>query len=216
MEVCFAGEVMLASMKSEGFEITEDHEQSDAVIVNTCSFVADAKSESLEAILDAASLCKDRPQKQLIVTGCMAQRYADDLAIELPEVDAFIGFEGYGEAPKYIQELFNAPRAEGEAPRVLVGSASVPFRSETERVRLTPPHSAYIRVAEGCDHGCSFCAIPGFRCALHPVAHPHCHAMSVTRNHVEAIEMKRLDVNFACQISWDRKSSHDVMNCAMS
>lgn len=154
---------MLGTLNKSGFEITDDHHQSDAIIVNTCTFVADAKSESLDAILEAASLCKDNPQKRLIVTGCMAQRYADDLAVELPEVDAFIGFEGYDQVPKEVGELLEHGRDEGATPRVIVGSASPPFRSEVERVRMMPAHSAYLRIAEGCDHACSFCAIPGFR-----------------------------------------------------
>eukprot|EP00892_Ulva_mutabilis_P007495 jgi/Ulvmu1/5117/UM021_0134.1 len=158
------GEVMLGALQKSGFDITDDHESSDAIIVNTCAFVSDAKSESLEAILDAASLCKDNPDKRLIVTGCMAQRYANDLTIELPEVDAFVGFERYGDLPQQIEQLVN--RQEGGntgGPRVLVGSASPPFRSEVDRVRIMPSHSAYLRVAEGCDHKCTFCAIPGFR-----------------------------------------------------
>lgn len=164
LEAFFAsGEVLLGALNKSGFEITDDHHQSDAIIVNTCTFVADAKSESLDAVLEAASLCKDNPQKRLIVTGCMAQRYADELAVELPEVDAFIGFDGYDQVPKELAELVEHGREEGAAPRVIVGSASPPFRAEVERVRMMPAHSAYLRIAEGCDHACSFCAIPGFR-----------------------------------------------------
>lgn len=158
-----SGEVMLGALNKSGFQVTDDHQQSDAIIVNTCAFVADAKSESLEAVLHAASLCQDDPRKRLIVTGCMAQRYANDLALELPEVDAFIGFDSYGEVPKQVTELIDDVRVDGATPRVLVGTASPPFRQEIERVRMMPVHSAYLRIAEGCDHACSFCAIPGFR-----------------------------------------------------
>lgn len=161
---CSPGEVMLGALRKSGFEITDDHESSDAIIVNTCTFVSDAKSESLEAILEAASLCKDNPEKRLIVTGCMAQRYAHDLAVELPEVDAFMGFDSYGKLSQQLDDLMDGnDKDRNTAPRVLVGSASPPFRSEVDRVRLMPPHSAYLRVAEGCDHACSFCAIPSFR-----------------------------------------------------
>ena len=101
----------------------------------------------------------------MIVTGCLAQRYAGELATELPEVDLVVGFQEY---PKLSRELHSAlgrqpERAAGEAARVLVGGATVPFRPEWDRHLLTPRHTAYLRIAEGCDHKCTFCAIPSFR-----------------------------------------------------
>ena len=99
------------------------------------------------------------------MTGCLAQRYAGELAAELPEVDLVVGFQDY---PKLAGELHGAlgrqpGRAAGEKARVMVGSATVPFRPEWDRHSLTPRHTAYLRVAEGCDHKCTFCAIPSFR-----------------------------------------------------
>ena len=151
------------------------HEEADAIVVNTCAFVDDAKAESISAILDAAGYKKAGSAKRVVVTGCLAQRYAADLAQELPEVDLVVGFQDY---PKLSAELHSAlgpqrPRAAEEQPggsagkkggaKVLVGDATVPFRAEWDRVALTPRHSAYLRVAEGCDHKCTFCAIPSFR-----------------------------------------------------
>eukprot|EP00227_Mantoniella_beaufortii_P010230 CAMPEP_0197591208 /NCGR_PEP_ID=MMETSP1326-20131121/12939_1 /TAXON_ID=1155430 /ORGANISM="Genus nov. species nov., Strain RCC2288" /LENGTH=529 /DNA_ID=CAMNT_0043156593 /DNA_START=101 /DNA_END=1690 /DNA_ORIENTATION=- len=167
------GEVMLGDLFANGFDIVDDHEESDAVIINTCAFVEDAKNESVEAILAAARLKSDSAaggkQKKVIVTGCLAQRYAEDLAVEMPEVDVIMGFEHYKDLPSSIGGLLgvetnaDAGAAAGSRGRVRVGTASPPFRPEALRKRLTPQHYAYLRVAEGCDHKCTFCAIPGFR-----------------------------------------------------
>lgn len=154
---------MLADMQRSGFNLTDNHEEADAVIINTCAFVEDAQSESLEAILQAAKLKADNEDKKLIITGCMAQRYADDLAEQLPEIDAVVGFESYAALPDHTHKLFSGHEATTASERVLVGSATPPFRSEVDRIRMTQAHTAYIRVAEGCDHACTFCAIPGFR-----------------------------------------------------
>lgn len=163
------GEVLLGGLFREGFDITDSHEDADAIVVNTCAFVDEAKQESISAIFEAAQYKEEGKAKRVIVTGCLAQRYGADLAGELPEVDIIMGFQEY---PKLSEELHTAlgtrpaPRSASEAaagPRVLVGSATVPFRPEWDRHSLTPRHTAYLRVAEGCDHKCTFCAIPGFR-----------------------------------------------------
>lgn len=161
---------MLGHLEQSGFDVTRDHEESDAIIVNTCAFVEDAKSESLDVILQAAELRAQREGKRVFVTGCMAQRYGADLSEQLPEVDGIVGFERYGELPATLRatlaqppDVDAAPAADLSGERVRVGQATVPFRPEGRRFRLTPPHTAYLRVAEGCDHACTFCAIPGFR-----------------------------------------------------
>lgn len=169
-------EVMLGDLQRNGLRVVKEPNSADIVIVNTCAFVEDAKSESIEAVIKAAKLKQDRkkPVRGLFVTGCLAQRYADELANELPEVDAVVGFEHYADLPRQVLDLLDAPIVVDDSEEatdvgqqrentVLVGSATVPFRSEEERVSLTPNHLAYIRVAEGCDHKCTFCAIPGFR-----------------------------------------------------
>jgi hypothetical protein len=172
------GEVLLGDFAAHGFSIVDDHATADAIVVNTCAFVEDAKAESLDAILEAAALkagggggdgsSSSRP-KRVVVTGCLAQRYAGELAASLPEADLVVGFEGYAGLPAALREsLGGAPLVPGAAKaptpaRVRVGSPTVPFRGEAVRHRLTPRHTAYLRVAEGCSHKCTFCAIPGFR-----------------------------------------------------
>jgi ribosomal protein S12 methylthiotransferase len=178
--------VLLGDLNRAGFSITEDHESSDAIIINTCAFVEDAKSESLEAIVEAASLNADGRNRKIVVTGCLAQRYGDSLATDLPEADLILGFQNYGQLAANLAERMDMPStststsssataspssssaaaaetAHAPSPRVQVGEATVPFRPEWDRVRLTPRHTAYLRVAEGCNHACTFCAIPGFR-----------------------------------------------------
>lgn len=165
------GEVMLGDLFANGFDVVDDHDDADAVIVNTCGFVEDAKNESVDAILAAAALKADTKaaggKKKIIVTGCLAQRYADELAAEMPEVDVVMGFEEYKNLPGALGSALGVSTepvdASARRGRVRVGTASPPFRPEQLRKRLTPEHYAYLRVAEGCDHKCTFCAIPGFR-----------------------------------------------------
>ena len=187
-------EVMLGDMRKNGYDVTENHEDADAIIINSCGFIDDAKSESVEAILEASKLSGGK--KKIVVTGCLAQRYGEDLQKELPEVDLIVGFENYGMLPSLVEESLRerddesrivspfdpaSQKRSGSATgtmskniitnddlvlpkkNTLVGGNSPPFRSEIDRVRITPKHSAYLRVAEGCDHKCTFCAIPSFR-----------------------------------------------------
>lgn len=170
-------EVMLGDLQRSGLRVVREPRDADVIIVNTCAFVEDAKAESIAAVVEAADLKADGrvPARGLFVTGCLAQRYADELAAELPEVDAVVGFEHYSELPaQVLRVLTNSKHKSGASHDdhvaheqddqvVLVGSASVPFRPEEDRVSITPTHVGYIRVAEGCDHACTFCAIPGFR-----------------------------------------------------
>eukprot|EP00775_Hariotina_reticulata_P010662 gene10662-10821_t len=166
------GEVLLGDLSRAGFQITEDHEDADAIVVNTCAFVEDAKAESLEAIVEASSLNSDGKKRPIIVTGCLAQRYGQSLAEDLPEADLVMGFQAYGNLPDALAERLGLPAPAAtssssslglQSSRVQVGDATVPFRPEWDRHRLTPRHTAYLRVAEGCNHACTFCAIPGFR-----------------------------------------------------
>lgn len=160
------GEVMLGDLFRSGFDIVEDHEDADAIVVNTCSFVEEAKTESLEAIMEAAQLKADGKAQRVIVTGCLAQRYSQDLADQLPEADMIMGFENYSTLPRHLRGMLGmSPELDPatHSGRTQVGEATVSFRPEYDRHRLTPQHTAYLRVAEGCNHACTFCAIPGFR-----------------------------------------------------
>ncbi|GAB4822474.1 hypothetical protein N2152v2_009520 [Parachlorella kessleri] len=162
------GEVILGDLYRSGFTITDVADEADAIVVNTCGFVEDAKAESLDAIIEAAQLKEEGKVKKVVVTGCLAQRYSEELAEQLPEADLVVGFQNYGGLAASLRGLLGAtPEVDFEEyqqrSRVQVGDATIPFRAEWDRHRLTPKHTAYLRVAEGCNHSCTFCAIPGFR-----------------------------------------------------
>ena len=117
------GEVILGDLHANGFEITDDHEAADAIIINSCGFVEDAKNESVEAILEAAKLRTEsgRSDTKIIVTGCLAQRYANDLANELPEADVIVGFENYGNLPRTVG---GGARRRGDAGGVVAAAGA--------------------------------------------------------------------------------------------
>jgi ribosomal protein S12 methylthiotransferase len=151
-------EIMLGSARSGDFEITSNASEADVLVVNTCGFIDSAKQESIDAILGA----RQRPEQKLIVSGCLAQRYRNELARELPEVDAFVGLDEVAAAGEIFRRVLAADRP--KHPLVLISERSryVPD-FETPRFRLTANHLAYVKIAEGCNHPCSFCVIPQMR-----------------------------------------------------
>jgi len=156
-------EVMLGDLQKKGFKVVRKPRDADVVIVNTCAFIDTAREESVRAVLEALELKEGSGNdvKGVVVTGCMAQRYAEELVIEMPELDAVMGFESYAQIAPQIGEIVE--RSGMMMPTVMVGDTDVPFRPEWERVRLTQQHAAFLRVAEGCNHKCTFCAIPTWR-----------------------------------------------------
>jgi ribosomal protein S12 methylthiotransferase len=151
-------EVMLGVLARRGHELVLDPEAADVLVVNTCSFIQPAKEESIDAILDMARVKAGRAGRRLVVTGCLAQRYADDLAVALPEVDVFVGT---GDLLR-IAEAVEAPPA--ATPAIYRGAQHVlPHRELAARVRTGAWWTAYVKVSEGCDHKCSFCIIPKIR-----------------------------------------------------
>ncbi len=171
-------EIMLGGVLGQGMEITSNADEADVLIVNTCAFIDSAKEESIEAILEAheARGLKRRAGQKLIVSGCMAQRFSKDLAGEMPEVDAFIGLDQVAEAAQIIEQVFarqsNLPMVSSDSaltdttwePLNLVTRKPVYIPDyDTPRFRLTPAHSAFTKIAEGCNHPCSFCVIPQMR-----------------------------------------------------
>jgi ribosomal protein S12 methylthiotransferase len=182
------GEVMLGIARDAGHDITPDASDADVLVVNTCAFIDSAKQESIDAILEMAGQKRDGKCQRLVVTGCLAERYRDELKKEIPEIDAVLGT---GEVP-LILEAIGAGR-----PAVATGGSAVPltlFRSsdfpaalpaveqpagaargslpaaptyiydaETPRLLTTPGHFAYVKIAEGCDYTCAFCIIPTLR-----------------------------------------------------
>jgi ribosomal protein S12 methylthiotransferase len=156
-------EIMLGSLRKAGYEYVEEPEKADVLIINTCSFINDAKKESIAAIQDAAARRTGKRQK-LIVAGCLAQRYIGKLPSLMPEVDAFVGLDQVADAAKIVDEVIGHKRGKAEAPASYVTErpAFIPDFN-TPHLRLTPKHSAYIKIAEGCNHMCAFCVIPRIR-----------------------------------------------------
>ncbi|MEC9475699.1 MAG: 30S ribosomal protein S12 methylthiotransferase RimO [Planctomycetota bacterium] len=153
-------EVILGRVGAEGFVVSQRAEDADILMVNTCGFIESAKQESIDAILDLVRLKEDDPAKRVVVAGCLGQRYPQELAEEIPEIDAIVGMSEYPQLPRILDGLMQEVR---DARRVHVGDASHPAWSEDSRLRLTPRHSAYLKISEGCDNPCTFCSIPSFR-----------------------------------------------------
>jgi ribosomal protein S12 methylthiotransferase len=151
-------EVMLGQLARAGYAVVADHEDADVIIVNTCAFIGPAKEESIETILDLARFKEDGRCSSLVVTGCMAQRYANSLVAEMPEVDAVIGVHQY---PRIVQ-LLDRLQDRHETLRD-IRRQPLPTDYSYPRLIATPPHSVYLKIAEGCDRRCTFCIIPAIR-----------------------------------------------------
>ncbi|MCD6376874.1 MAG: 30S ribosomal protein S12 methylthiotransferase RimO [Caldisericaceae bacterium] len=139
-------EHLLGLLKINDFQISQTPEESDVLIINTCGFINDAKEESIQAILEALELKKSDPHKKVFVAGCLTQRYRKEIEQEIPEVDAIFGTEEYSAILKALGK----------------GHASMDNFHRT-RLITTPRHYAYLKISEGCNHTCAFCAIPGIR-----------------------------------------------------
>ena len=152
-------EMMLGILDRNGYELTTNESEADVLIVNTCGFINSAKEESIDTLLSLAEYKKTGRLKLLVATGCLAQRYEKDLLSEIPELDLLLGVNQYEQLPKALGEALAGKRASYVADDLHILSG--------ERVLTTPPYMAYIRVADGCDNRCSYCAIPlirgGFR-----------------------------------------------------
>jgi len=162
-------EVMLGDATRRGMQVTANADDADVLVVNTCAFIDSAKEESIDAILHAHEQrgLRKKPGQKLIVSGCMAQRFSSDLASQLSEVDAFIGLDQVSKLGEIVEDLMTAPSPVHDdtwQPLNLVTRNSVFIPDfDTPRFRLTPSHTAYVKIAEGCNHPCSFCVIPRMR-----------------------------------------------------
>ncbi|WP_306536447.1 30S ribosomal protein S12 methylthiotransferase RimO [Geobacter sp.] len=154
-------EVMLGCLAKDQYEITTDEHAADIIIVNTCSFIGDAKKESIDTILDLADRKHDGRCRLLVVTGCLPQRYQEELAAELPEVDIFVGTADY---PR-IAEIIAAKRGVAEQLRY-ISDPNYIFDESLPRLKSSPAYTAYLKIAEGCSNCCSYCVIPSLRGAL--------------------------------------------------
>ena len=156
-------EVMLGMAEKEGHEITADASQADVLVVNTCAFIDRAKQESIDAILEMAELKKQAAGRKLIVTGCLAERYREELKKEIPEIDAVYGT---GEVPDFVNDLGQGVKPLTLHRKTPVFGVDLPtyiYDADTPRKRVTPGHYAYVKIAEGCDYKCAFCIIPKMR-----------------------------------------------------
>jgi len=154
-------EVVLGHAVEQGFLVTEDPEDADVAIVNTCGFIEQAKQESIDTILSVCRLKAEGSLKGVIALGCLTQRYGTELGTELPEVDAILGISDYSGVPQIVRQLVNGSKRRWSA--TVDGGKPKTSRSDSNRVLLTPRSYAYLRISEGCDHTCTFCAIPGMR-----------------------------------------------------
>jgi ribosomal protein S12 methylthiotransferase len=155
-------EVMLGSLLRDGMQVTQNAQEADVVIVNTCGFIEASKKESIDAILKANELRETGNCKALIMAGCLTQRYPKDLQKELPEVDAIVGLNEVPRIGQIVREILaknghTVPQLFWSGPANYVPDYAAP------RFRLTPKHHAYVKVAEGCNHPCTFCSIPRIR-----------------------------------------------------
>lgn len=150
-------EHMLALMDAEGWEIVDYVDGCDAVIVNTCGFIDDAKKEAIENILDMVEMKKEGIINKIIVTGCLAQRYKDEIVKEIPEVDAVIGIGANGDIIKTVEEVMSGvDTIENYPPQ-----CDLPL--EGQRILTTPHYWAYLKIGEGCSNRCTYCTIPSIR-----------------------------------------------------
>jgi len=149
-------EQMLSLVAKAGHRVVSEPEEADAVVINTCGFIDSAKSEAIENILEMAQLKQAGKLRKIIVTGCLAQRYRDEILAELPEVDALVGVGSYAEIVQVIEEAMSG----GNPCRF--GDKSAPV-DELDRIVSTGPGWAYIKIAEGCDNRCAYCVIPSIR-----------------------------------------------------
>jgi ribosomal protein S12 methylthiotransferase len=173
------GEVMLGMVRDAGHEITPDAASADVLVVNTCAFIDSAKQESIDAILEMASRKRDGKCSRLVVTGCLAQRYRDELRKEIPEIDAVLGT---GEVPEILTAIGDVEErqaantatpmkffrsseriAPGQPPAANRQPPTYIYDADTPRLLTTPKHFAYVKIAEGCDYTCAFCIIPTLR-----------------------------------------------------
>lgn len=150
------GEMLMASLKNAGYELSDDAALADVAIINTCGFIESAKAESIEEILELVTLKKEGRIKKIVVTGCLSQRYQQEIRKEIPEVDAVVGIGANGEIADIIGKIM-----EGEIQEVFPEKENMPLCGDREL--STPSYFAYLKIAEGCDNRCTYCAIPLIR-----------------------------------------------------
>ncbi len=206
-------EIMVGHLHKAGMRVIPDAEKADVVIVNTCSFIDSSKEESISHILEVheqRGLRKRRREQKLIVAGCMSQRFSKDLPGSMPEVDAFIGLDQITQVAPIIEGLFAKERGAHTAPASFVTprSSFIPDY-DTPRFRLTPAHFAYVKIAEGCNHPCTFCIIPQIR-GRHrsrTVASVAAEVRQLVAEGVREVNLISQDTTFFGMDTWDERPS---------
>ena len=155
-------EVMLHELLSAGYEITPDETEADIVIINTCAFIESAKKEAIDNILDIAWLKKHRSLQGIIVTGCLSERYREEILTELPEVDALLGVGSIHNIVEAVEGVL-ARRKNKRLPKYTSFEDKNTVRLGGDRVLTTPEFYSHLKIAEGCDNCCTYCAIPSIR-----------------------------------------------------
>ncbi len=155
-------EIMLHEIYQAGYEITPEDIEADVIIVNTCAFIESAKKEAIDNILDVAWLKKNRKLKAIIVTGCLAERYGEEIFKELPEVDAVLGVGSIHNIVEAI-EAVTVKKKKGSSQKYFSHEDKNTVRLGGDRILTTPDYTAYLKIAEGCDNRCAYCAIPSIR-----------------------------------------------------
>jgi ribosomal protein S12 methylthiotransferase len=204
-------EIMVGHLHQAGMAVIPEAEQADVVIVNTCSFIDSSKEESIGHILEVHAqrgLRKRRKSQKLIVAGCMSQRFAKDLPGSLPEVDAFIGLDQVARVAPIIREIYAQERGADQPPVSFVAGRSTWIPDyDTPRFRLTPRHFAYVKIAEGCNHPCTFCIIPQIR-GRHrsrTVESVVAEARQLVREGVREINLISQDTTFFGMDTWEQR-----------
>ena len=151
-------ERMLGILGRNGYNITDDETKAQVIVINTCCFIDEAKEESIASILEMAEYKKSGSCEALIVTGCMAQRYRQEILTEIPEVDAVVGTTAYGQIADVITDVLHS----GDT-HIFLENIDRPLEKEAERMLTTGGHYAYLKIAEGCDKHCTYCVIPSLR-----------------------------------------------------
>lgn len=202
-------EILLGGAALHGYELTQENDEADVVLINTCGFIDPAKEESINAILEAhrRRLNGAKAGQKLVVGGCLSQRYSGDLAKQLPEVDAFLGLDEIPRAGEIFNKLFENEIAEEPLIDVSRRAAYIPD-FDTPRVRLTAGHTTYVKIAEGCNHPCSFCVIPRMRGrhrsrTIKSVVHE---VQDLVKSGVREINLVSQDTTYFGMDQWEEKA----------
>lgn len=157
-------EIMLGLLKKAGFELTSKEEEAEVIIVNTCGFIDAAKEESVNTLIQLGDLKKNGRCRLLIAAGCLPQRYKEELLHEMPEIDAVVGTGSFAEVVEICRRLIKDKPGTIKHQQVYISDpARFTYESPLPRIRISPSHTAFVKISEGCDHTCTFCIIPALR-----------------------------------------------------